>query len=52
MKKQNGMHHIDLMDDKITKKEMFRRLSCLSHSPGYQSLENLHVNFRQIFPLR
>ena len=39
------------MDGKITEKEMFRRLSCLSHFPGYQSLENIHVNFRKVFLL-
>ena len=47
--KRNGMHHIDLMDSKITEKEMFRRSSCLSHSPNYQSLENMRVKFRQVF---
>ena len=41
----------DSMDGKITKKEMLRRSSCLSRSPGYKSLENLHVNLRQIFLL-
>ena len=48
-KRVNGMHHIDLMDGKITEKEMFRGSSCLSHCPSYQSLEKIRVNFRQVF---
>ena len=33
------MYHIDLMDGKITKQEMFRRLSCMSHCPGNRFLK-------------
>ena len=42
------MHHIALVDGRITEKDLFRMSSCLSHSPGYQSLEKIGVNLRLV----
>ena len=46
--------YIDFMDvdGKITEKELFRRWSSLCQSPGYQSLENIRVNFKHVFSAR